>query len=333
MNSTEMQFIADQFSIPVDLIERAIHSGMIVPVSDKPPYRFSDTEIELWFGWGEPLAVAFRERLRRDAKNELLGDFYAPGKYVQKNEYILPFKECWFVIDGGCARNREGFITSFHYYMAPPTRWALDFVIIHPDDYFKCSSEMDNDSIFTFRMRRHQEMGKPDYHDTKPWSKNQVFEILNPEAQNPQDHFCYEMDIIAPADGLILSRQGPGNDSRFHHIVKRARELGDDREVGFLIDHGNREISQFAHLLAREMMVRPGDQVEQGQLIGKAGAKHHHLPHLHWSVWDTWHPLFALGLPIMISSCEIWTDSSFVRQDNAWLTKGMLVRNGSGFHS
>jgi len=77
-----------------------------------------------------------------------------------------------------------------------------------------------------------------------------------------------------------------------------------DQEFSFMIDHGHNEFSQIAHVLARSILVKPGERVKQGQAICKAGATHF-MPHLHWGVWDSWNPLFSQSLPILISQCQI----------------------------
>lgn len=93
-----------------------------------------------------------------------------------------------------------------------------------------------------------------------------------------------------------------------------------------MIDHGNNEFSQVAHVLARTIIVKPGQKVKRSQFLCKAGGKQF-MPHLHWRVWDSWNPLFAQSLPITISECFVYENGTFIKRDNVWLERGLLVKN------
>ena len=94
--------------------------------------------------------------------------------------------------------------------------------------------------------------------------------IFNGEARRPHSGMDIAADqgipVIAPANGKVI-------------------ELGDFFFSGNLVyvDHGQGMISLFAHL--SEINVTLGQQIKQGEIIGKVGATGRVTgPHLHWSL-------------------------------------------------
>ena len=312
-------------NVPVDLIERAVRNNFAVPIERKEPYRFSADEVAKWSHF-DSMPSLIENRLQRDTKNEYRGRYIEPDEYSPRNSYILPFDQCWLVSDGGKSRTSERRVLSHHYYIAPCVRWSWDFVIIHPNDFNKSRVGFSTADLLRLRFRKGQREGTPDYAVSEPWEKDEYRKAVGLDSAKTSDHFCCGMDIISPAEGVIVTRGGLRQDLEFEEHIESAREAGDDRGLSFMIDHGNNEISQIAHILARTVAVKPGEKVEQGQVLCKAGAKQF-MPHLHWGVWDNWHPLFAQSLPITISACLAYENGQFVEKQDVWLERGMLVGN------
>ncbi len=312
-------------NVPVALIRRAVRNDLAVPVERKEPYCFSEDEVEKWSRF-DSIPSLIDNRLQRDLKNEYRGQYIEPYEHSPRNSYILPFDQCWLVSDGGKAQTSAGNMLSHHYYIAPCVRWSWDFSIINPNDFNKCRIGISTADLLRLRFRKGQSEETPDYTLSEPWEKDEHRKVLTPDSSKTSDHYCYGIDIIAPADGVVVTREGLEQDLCFEEHIKSAREARDDRAFSFMIDHGNNEISQIAHVLARTVAVKPGQKVEQGQFLCKAGAKQF-MPHLHWGVWDNWNPLFAQSLPITISACLVYEDGQFVEKQNVWLERGMLVRN------
>ena len=311
--------------VSVALIERAIKNKLVIPIEKNQSYYFSSEQLQEWSHF-DKIASLIQNRLQRNTNNEYRGAYIEAGHYSVRNCYILPFDKCWLVTDGGKARTSKDRMLSHHYYLAPCVRWAWDLGIIHPDDYHKCRFGMLTAELFRLRFRKGQSEEIPDYAMSEPWEKQEYRKILNPDSSRTSNHFCYEVDVIAPADGIIITRQGLGSDPSFAQHVKSAQKANDDRGFSFMIDHGQNELSQIAHVLARTVAVRPGQQIKQGQFLCKAGARHF-MPHLHWGVWDHWHPLFSQSLPITISACLVYRNGLFVKEEKVWLERGMLVKN------
>lgn len=315
-----------RINVPVDIIERGVLNGFAIPIENKKPYYFLEEEISKWKN-DDDLGEVIESRLKRKDNNEYIGKFIEPGEYKTKNKYVLPFKECWLVSDGGRERTPEGKMRSAHFYGAPCIRWAWDFMIINSDDYHKCHIGMSIKQLLNLRGRRGQKENSPDYDISEPWEKPFRKKVLNQDALNPKDHFLHGIDIISPADGVVISRRdGSQKDPIFEAQVEEAKKKNDNRQISFMIDHGNNEVSQFAHVIARTVAIKPGRKVKQGEFICKAGGGHM-TPHLHWAVWDNWHPLLAQGLPITISECMVYEKGEFITKKEIWLERGMLVKN------
>ncbi len=84
-------------------------------------------------------------------------------------------------------------------------------------------------------------------------------------------------EILAPADGRIEVAAEPQDE---------ASKLG----VNILLDHGGGVKTLYAHL--DSLLVEPGDQVQQGQPIGKLGNSGVSTgPHLHFEIWRNGTPV------------------------------------------
>ena len=105
-------------------------------------------------------------------------------------------------------------------------------------------------------------------HDSGRFGMRRIF---NNQARNPHSG----MDIAAPA-GTPIKATANG----------KVLNTGDYFFSGNVVyvDHGSGVISMYAHL--SEVNVKPGDLVQQGDVIGKVGQTGRATgPHLHWSVF------------------------------------------------
>ena len=317
---------AAQLGLPCRLLERAVENGLLLPKNGRPPWSFTRQEIDL-VGNYDSLPTLL-SRIRRDADGDCLGRYIGPDEFIQQNQYILPFGGCWLVSDGGKLRTAKGRMRSFDYYIAPCVRWAWDFGVIHSADYGKCHEGMTIAEMLRLRFRKGQVADTPDYAHSEPGDEQEFRQVLNPQALDNTLHYLYEVKLIAPAPGVIMTRQGRLHDPAFGEQVEGLRARGeDDDHEGFLIDHGKDEFSQFSHVLGRTLAVRPGQKVERGEFLCKAGGKHRFMTHLHWAIWDSSNPLLAQGVPVRISACQVYRNGQFVLENEVWLERGMLVRN------
>ena len=114
-----------------------------------------------------------------------------------------------------------------------------------------------------------------------------------------RDYFCFESDVISPADGVVVEvsnkikdYEGVGD----YSIDWKARDF---RGNFVVIKHSKNEYSFIAHFKHNTIRVKKGEKIMQGQLIGQCGNSGHSTePHLHFHLQD--HKIFwlATGLPI-----------------------------------
>ena len=311
------------------IIRRAVANGITLPLEPHEPYFFTPEEVQSWSDKSKRLELF--GRLGRNSQGAFNGRYPEPGEFRQRNRYVLPFSGCWLVIDGGDIHTADGRVRNTHYYVEPCFRWASDLVAIAREDYGKCRVGMTDREIMALRMRAGQAENTPDFERSE--SEADPFKswggVLNREGLDNRINFQYGLDIVVPADGVFLTRQGASNDGEFNAQVAALKREGLEDEKEFLIDHGQGELSQFGHVLGRSIRVRPGERVSQGQVLCTAAGRcrHETLPHLHWAVRDHCNDCLAAALPVTISACEIYEHGAFVKRQDVWLQRGMLVQN------
>ena len=143
--------------------------------------------------------------------------------------------------------------------------------------------------------------------EKKIYSQLQSFDQLDDALTNQQDRLAHIPSVIPIniADYTMSSGYGYRVDpiygsSKFHEGLDFAAAKGTDvfatgdgvvkvagREAGYGncidIEHGYNYLTRYAHL--SEVLVKPGDEVKRGQLIGKVGSTGKSTgPHLHYEV-------------------------------------------------
>lgn len=108
-----------------------------------------------------------------------------------------------------------------------------------------------------------------------------------------EDYEVFGKDVLSPADGTVIQ------------IISGSIDIlpGEkDRNVGvgnaIIIDHHNGEYSLLCHMKFDSITVRVGDEIKQGESIGKCGnTGNTSEPHIHFNLQDQ--PLMhkANGLP------------------------------------
>lgn len=103
------------------------------------------------------------------------------------------------------------------------------------------------------------------------------------DGHDNRDYLDYGLEILAPAAGRVaniidgIAENVPGQPDP-HHPTGNA----------VVIDHGHGEFSVLAHLVPGSISVKPGDTVQQGQVIGRCGnSGNSTMPHLHYHLQNT----------------------------------------------
>jgi hypothetical protein len=107
-----------------------------------------------------------------------------------------------------------------------------------------------------------------------------------------EDYFCFSREVIAPADGIVVEAIDGVRDNK-------PGSMNPYCLVGncVVIQHRTNEFSVLAHFQRGSILVKVGEQVKRGQLLGKCGnSGNSSEPHLHYQLQDS--PIFqdALGI-------------------------------------
>ena len=118
--------------------------------------------------------------------------------------------------------------------------------------------------------------------------------------------YSYGQPIYAPGAGIVLATANDIPENWFEDagptkIGHPKLPAGKDpKDIGnfALIDHRDGEYSLLVHMKPGSVMVKRGDQVELGQLVGRIGFSGDSIfPHLHYSLMDGPEVFKAWGLP------------------------------------
>ncbi len=119
------------------------------------------------------------------------------------------------------------------------------------------------------------------------WRHGLDFVILNQEGKQfkdkgdiPEDYFCYNKPVLAPADGYIESV----TDNIDDNIIGKPN-IRENWGNTVIIKHDSHTYSSLSHLRRGSITVKSGDRVRQGDVIGKCGnSGRSPFPHLHFQV-------------------------------------------------
>ncbi|PTE75182.1 M23 family peptidase [Staphylococcus equorum] len=96
------------------------------------------------------------------------------------------------------------------------------------------------------------------------------------------DYFAFNQNIVSPQEGVIVDIQNSEKDNIPGEMVKE-KPLGNY----VVIRHIENEYSLIAHFKYKSIVVKPGDTVEKGQLLGSCGnSGNSSEPHIHFQLMD-----------------------------------------------
>ena len=113
-----------------------------------------------------------------------------------------------------------------------------------------------------------------------------------------ENYFCYDKEIIAPADGEVVKLVKKYKDS--YVDGKNAYCNANDMRGNYIIiKHNNNEYSLIAHIKQNSIIHNIGDKVKQGEIIAKCGnSGNSSEPHIHFQLQLGQNFFTAVGLPI-----------------------------------
>ncbi len=102
------------------------------------------------------------------------------------------------------------------------------------------------------------------------------------------DYYCYEQNILAPADGVVVELKNKYIDTPRLKVGQVSCNANDIRGNYILIRHSNNEYSLIAHLLKDSFKVEVGDEVHRGMIIALCGnSGNTSEPHIHFHIQNT----------------------------------------------
>jgi Peptidase family M23 len=148
----------------------------------------------------------------------------------------------------------------------------------------------------------------------------------------PEDFYTFGEPVLAAAAGEVVEVR---NDIGPYGVGKApsAEVLRGDGDIfaGNLVtlDHGNGEYTLTCHMLAGSVVVKLGEHVRAGQLLGKVGTSGFAgVPHIHFNLITGPKWLQAKGLPSWFSNFErIRTGAPPLRVERGDPVSGWLVRS------
>jgi murein DD-endopeptidase MepM/ murein hydrolase activator NlpD len=137
------------------------------------------------------------------------------------------------------------------------------------------------------------------------WKIYRDGEIHGGDARDVRAYYSYGRDVVAVADGAVVGARNdmPDNIPRTKDGFTPAVPLTMDNLAGnfIVIDLGNGQYAQYAHLQPGSVRVKAGDRVRKGQLVARVGnSGDARVPHLHFQVATGTDILDGEGVPYLI---------------------------------
>jgi hypothetical protein len=136
-----------------------------------------------------------------------------------------------------------------------------------------------------------------------------------------EDYLCFGREILAPADGVVIEAIYGVRDN-VPGVMNPYCLVGNC----VVIQHRTNEISVLAHFQRGSVLVKAGEQVKRGQLLGKCGnSGNSSEPHLHYHLQHS--PIFqdAVGIKILFQNVSITKGGQMEVKMNYSPVKGDII--------
>lgn len=138
------------------------------------------------------------------------------------------------------------------------------------------------------------------------WAYDLIIEPANTGSKNLEDYGIYDKDVVAPISGTVVAAYDEEND-----ILPNTEEFlsMEGNHIYIKIDKTETFIL-LNHLKKNSLLVKVGDHVNEGDIIGKVGNSgstsepHLHIHHQRQDPTKTIYPLFAEGLPLYFKDID-----------------------------
>ncbi len=174
----------------------------------------------------------------------------------------------------------------------------------------------------------------------KPYRSRVLKYILN--GVRLSDFYGWGQAVHSPIKGKVLAIENdiaerqivnPFTDLRY--VRKATREYISSRRFPekiagnyVLLEIGDSKYALLAHLVKGSIMVKPGESVETGQVIGKLGhSGNSTMPHLHMQFMNRDDFNTAQGIPFKIKEYEVFRDGQWEKVHDSIPTDKDIIRN------
>ena len=137
-----------------------------------------------------------------------------------------------------------------------------------------------------------------------------------------EDYYAFGREVLAPAEGTVIE------------VIEGVRDntpgsMNPYSAVGncVTIQHRDDEVSVLAHFKQGSIVVKPGDTVKRGQLLGQCGnSGNSSEPHLHFHLQNS--PVFqnGLGIKCTFQKVVVMKDGKAETQTNFSPVKDQIIR-------
>jgi murein DD-endopeptidase len=138
------------------------------------------------------------------------------------------------------------------------------------------------------------------------WMKvNQDGQYTHDDGSQVANWYGYGAEVLAVADAsVVAARDGIAESSSVTDSIRNTLENASGNYVA--LDLGRQRYAFYEHLMPSSVVVKAGDRVKRGQVIGRLGYTGDSTgPHLHFHVSDGISPLEAEGLPYVIDHFDM----------------------------
>lgn len=159
--------------------------------------------------------------------------------------------------------------------------------------------------------------------------------VASPDFRVLKDYPGYDQDLLAVAAGTVTAVVDKFDDLKIGDTLPT---LNLDTAGGnyVVIDIGNGYSAFYAHVIKGTFKVKKGDKVKKGQVLGKLGNSGNSTgPHLHFHVIKGTDPLAGQGVPYVIDSFKVQSQSATPQLPDAFFTGAPLelTTNFKGTHT
>jgi hypothetical protein len=136
-----------------------------------------------------------------------------------------------------------------------------------------------------------------------------------------EDYYAFGREVLAPADGTVIE------------VIEGVRDntpgsMNPYSSVGncVVIQHRKEEVSVLAHLKQRTIVVKVGDNVKRGQLLGKCGnSGNSSEPHLHYHLQNSLILQDGLGIQCAFQKVVLTMDGTTETRTSFSPVKGDII--------